>query len=122
MSVNPLQAFCTEKITKCPSIFTSIILLRADALAPEKDSEFVRKYRQIWKAIPELDKNRKWQAQTPNGQFCVIAALPSFENICYFCTLVARRKVCGSRHLAKPQKRCMQWRTKSSLKVKFSEL
>jgi len=39
--------------------------------------------------------------QTPNGQFCVIAALPSFENIYYFCTLVARRKMCESRYHAK---------------------
>jgi hypothetical protein len=31
-----------------------------------------------------------------------MAAVPSFENNCYFCTLVARREVCESRHLAKP--------------------
>jgi len=40
-----------------------------------------------------------------NEQFCVIAALPSFENICYFCTLVARREVRESRYHAKLQKR-----------------
>jgi hypothetical protein len=40
-----------------------------------------------------------------NGQFCVIAAFPSFENICYICTLVARREVCESRYHAKLQKR-----------------
>jgi len=29
-----------------------------------------------------------------NGRFRKIAALPSFDNICYFCTLVARRETC----------------------------
>jgi len=43
---------------------------------------------------------------TYNGQLCVIAALPSFENNYYFCTLVARRKLCESRYHAKLQKRC----------------
>jgi hypothetical protein len=50
-----------------------------------------------------------------NGQFCVIAALPSFEIICYFCTLVARREVCVSRYHAKLQKRYALWRNMRSV-------
>ena len=33
------------------------IWLRAYALAPDKDSEFVRKYGQIWKETPENDRD-----------------------------------------------------------------
>jgi len=38
----------------------AIRLLRADAVAPEKDSEFVRKYWQIWKVTPKSDRDREW--------------------------------------------------------------
>jgi len=32
----------------------------------------------------EIGQRATWQAQTPNGQFCVIAALPSLENFITF--------------------------------------
>jgi len=51
---------------------------------------------------------RRTAATATNKQFCVIAALPSFENICYFCPLVARRKVSVSRYHAKLLARCTQ--------------
>jgi len=51
------------------------------------------------------EDNPRENPPATNGQFCVIAALPSLENIFYFCTLVARRKVCVSRYHAKLQKR-----------------
>ena len=43
-----------------PAIFASILLLWAYALAPEKDSELVRKYWQIWKETPKSDRDREW--------------------------------------------------------------
>jgi hypothetical protein len=30
-------------------------------------------------------KKNEWQARTPNGGIGKIAALPSFEKVCYFC-------------------------------------
>ncbi|MCL2434710.1 MAG: hypothetical protein FWD09_01055 [Lentimicrobiaceae bacterium] len=43
---------------------------------------------------------------TSNGQFCVIAALPSSENITTFARRLLRGEVCESRHLIKPPARC----------------
>jgi len=52
----PCEHFVERNLQNAHPIFASIILLRADALAPEKGSVFVRKYWQILKATPKSDK------------------------------------------------------------------
>ena len=85
MAANPPTSILYRKNYKMSApIFATILWLRADALAPDKDSELVQKYRQIWKVAPKSDRESKWRALTHNGQFCVIAALPSLENFITF--------------------------------------
>jgi len=46
-----------------------------------------------------------WLPLTCNERFHKIAALPSFENICYFCRWLLVGKCIGCRNLVKPPPR-----------------
>jgi hypothetical protein len=52
--------------------------------APDKDSESVRKYWQLWKVTHTYDRDNNWQALTPNGRFGKMAALLSLKNFTTF--------------------------------------
>jgi hypothetical protein len=53
VSKSPASILYRKNYKMSYPIFASILLLRAYALAPEKDSEIVRKYWKIWKIAPE---------------------------------------------------------------------
>jgi hypothetical protein len=61
----------------------AIRLLRAYSRSRE-GLRFVRKNSEILKVMAEKERNREWQARTPNEHIAKIAALPRGINICVF--------------------------------------